>query len=64
MSYPYVSNMPNIPNPYSQAPPLQPIEEEIKKLKIEIKQLNERITALEKKDTKNYLQKEDGFYMV
>lgn len=58
--------MNNITFPY--LPPYQmPIinfEEEIKKLKYEIQKLNEKIDKLENKNKKNYLQKEDGKYMM
>lgn len=77
MTYPYMPNVPNqyptmpqnqypaMPqNQYSNMPQNQGIEEEIRKIKIEIRQLKEKIAELEKKDTKNYLQKEDGFYMM
>ena len=58
--------MNNITFPY--LPPYQMtiinFGEEIKKLKYEIRKLNERIDKLENKNKKNYLQKEDGKYMM
>ncbi len=59
--------MNNIPFPY--LPAFQPqqipsIEEEINKLKYEIKKLTERIDRLENKPYKNYLQKEEGKYIM
>lgn len=61
--------MNNMPYPYMQLPfPIpgqqQNYEEEINKLKYEVAKLKERVSELEQKKKKNYLQKEDGFYMV
>lgn len=53
--------------PYFPTPPIYPninIIEEIEKLKLEIKHLNERINRLENKKSNDYLQNDDNFYMV
>lgn len=49
--------------PFQQQPVLN-VEEEIKKIKQEVKILRERIDRLESKNHKNYLQKEEGKYMM
>lgn len=60
--------MNNMPFPYFQPPYNQPprdnLEEEIRMLKSEINKLKRRIEILENKDQKNYLQKDDGLYMM
>lgn len=59
--------MNNIPFPYMpqyQTPPMMNIEEEIKRLKYEVKTLKEKVEKLENKNYKNYLQKEEGKYMM
>lgn len=61
--------MNNMPFPYfpsSYQPPIpkENIEEEIRKLKIEIAKLKERLTTIENKDTNNYLQNDDKLYMM
>ncbi|MDD5888806.1 MAG: hypothetical protein PUC82_04900 [bacterium] len=59
--------MNNMPFPYLipyQPTPIPNIEEEIKKLKYDIKILKEKVENLEKKGNKNYLQKEEGKYMM
>ncbi len=40
------------------------LEEELKKLKIEIENLKIRLNKLENDKKKNFLQKDDGFYMI
>lgn len=40
------------------------ILEEIKKLKAEIKKLNEKIDAITTSKEKDYLKKDDSFYML
>lgn len=63
-----MNNMPfsYLPGPYPSIHDIN--QEEIKKLKLEILKLNERITMLEnkfdKKNNKNYLQKDDNLYMM
>ncbi len=59
--------MNNMPFPYM--PPYQHtqimnVEEEIRILKHEIKILKEKVQKLEGKNQKNYLQKEEGKYMM
>ena len=54
---------PYIPNPY-EIMPGQTIEIELNRLKQEIKLLKERIRALEKKESNEYLEKDDGLYMI
>ena len=59
--------MNNIPFPY--LPTFQPqeiknIKKKINKLKYEKKKLTERIDRLENKPYKNYLQKEEGKYIM
>lgn len=63
--------MNNMPFPYLAGlyPSIhETIQEEIRKLKLEITRLNERITILENKldnkNKKNYLQKDDNLYMM
>lgn len=59
-----MNNMPfSYFQPYQQ-PQMYNVEEEIRKLKYEIKILNERLDKLENNKTKNYLQKEEGKYMM
>lgn len=61
-------SMNNIPYPYMPFPNMPPqmpnYEEEIRKLKYEIESIKKRLNNLEKKDTKNYLEKEEGMYMM
>ena len=59
--FPYIPN-PNIPTPPSKNDPN--IYQEIEKLKQEINNLKKRISALKQKPQNNYLQKEDGMYML
>lgn len=59
--------MNNMPYPY--LPPYQNIqqlniEEELRRLKYEINILKEKVQKLENKNKKNYLQKEEGKYMM
>ncbi len=54
---------PPYPQTYQPQPTLN-IEEEIKKLKQDVKALQERIDRIEHKNHKNYLQKEEGKYMM
>ncbi|MBE6157801.1 MAG: hypothetical protein E7160_03310 [Firmicutes bacterium] len=55
--YPYMPNLyPNIE--------IQNIEKEIYNLKKEIKLLNQRVKELEKKEKSEYLDKDDGLYMI
>ncbi|MBR2139013.1 MAG: hypothetical protein IJ966_06970 [Bacilli bacterium] len=56
MQYPFIPR----PMPY----PTQNIEEELLKLKHELKELKERITRLEQENKPNYLQKDDSLYMM
>lgn len=56
MQYPFIPR----PLPY----PTQNIEEEILKLKYELKELKERIIRLEEGNKPNYLQKDDSLYMM
>ncbi len=61
--------MNNMPFPYFQGPyqpptPKENLEEEIRKLKLEIAKLKERIAAIENKNTNNYLQNDDKLYMM
>ncbi len=65
--------MNNYPWPYmppqapQQVPPfIKPnnLEEEIIKLKNDVRILKERVSALEKKEKNEYLKKEDGMYMI
>lgn len=63
--------MNNVPYPYmpfpnfNNMPPLPPnYDEELKRLNYEIEKLKTRLTKLEKKETKDYLQKEEGMYMM
>ena len=56
MQYPFIPR----PMPY-HTPNL---EEEILKLKHELKELKERITRLEQENKPNYLQKDDSLYMM
>lgn len=62
MPYPYIPNPYNGYNPYQQTQPFQ--SDELSKIKLEINKLKERITKLEQMEKKDYLQKEDGFYMM
>ncbi len=60
--FPYIPNF-NIPS----APPTKNesnLYEEIEKLKQEINNLKKRITKLEQPTQNDYLQKEDGMYML
>lgn len=61
--------MNNMPYHYMHLPFPMPgqqpnYEEEINKLKYEVAKLKERVSELEQQKKKNYLQKEDGFYMM
>lgn len=59
--------MNNMPFPYLppyQNQPMFNVEEEIRKLKYEVKILKEKVDKLENKTYKNYLQKEEGKYMM
>ena len=56
MQYPFIPR----PLPYHT----QNIEEEILKLKYELKELKERIIRLEEGNKPNYLQKDDSLYMM
>lgn len=59
--------MNNMPFPYLppyQNQPMFNVEEEIRKLKYDIKILKEKVDKLENKTYKNYLQKEEGKYMM
>lgn len=59
--------MNNIPFPYLppyQNQPMFNVEEEIRKLKYDVKILKEKVDKLENKTYKNYLQKEEGKYMM
>ena len=38
--------------------------EDINKLKMEIEELKQRVKALENKDKNNYLEKEEGLYIL
>lgn len=66
----YMPNPYNQINPYNQANHYNQqnqtphLEEEINYLKREVEKLNKRIYALENKDKKDYLQKDDGLYMM
>lgn len=53
--------IPFFPSPY---PIPKNIEDEIIKLKLEIVNLNERIKKLETTPKKDYMQKDDNFYMM
>lgn len=53
--------IPFFPSPY---PIPKNIEEEIIKLKLEITNLNERIKKLENTPKRDYMQKDDNFYMM
>ena len=46
------------------APPNENIITEIEKIKAQLNDLEKRIKTLEKKKENNYLQKEDGMYMI
>ena len=59
--FPYIPN-PNIPTPHQNNN--SNIYQEIEKLKQEINNLKKRISTLEQKPQNNYLQKEDGMYML
>ncbi len=59
--------MNNMPFPYLppyQNQPMFNVEEEIRKLKYDVKILKEKVDKLENKTYKNYLQKEEGKYMM
>lgn len=56
MQYPFIPR----PMPYHTTN----LEEEILKLKHELKELKERITRLEQENKPNYLQKDDSLYMM
>ena len=62
--FPYLPVPPQQPG--QQMPPPRPdnIQQEIEKLKQEINQLKKRIANLEQKPQNDYLQKEDGMYMI
>lgn len=57
-------------NPFSftYIPPIAPANEniitEIEKIKAQLNDLEKRIKILEQKKENNYLQKEDGMYMI
>ena len=58
---------PYIPNPTIPFPPQKNelnIQQEIEKLKQEINNLKKRIAKLEQTPQNDYLQKEDGMYML
>ena len=58
---------PYIPAPQMPIPPQkndQNIYQEIEKLKSEIIKLKKRVSALEQTPQNDYLQKEDGMYML
>lgn len=59
MPYPYMP----VPMPFP-APSQDNYNDELNKLKYEIAKIKERLSELEKKNNKNYLKKEDGFYMM
>ena len=46
------------------APPNENIITEIEKIKAQLNDLEKRIKILEQKKENNYLQKEDGMYMI
>ena len=46
------------------APPNENIITEIEKIKAQLNDLEKRIKKLEQKKENNYLQKEDGMYMI
>lgn len=54
---------PYMNNPYNQIPPPQ-LEQELIKIKKEIEKINRRLQVLENKEKKDYLQKDDGLYMM
>lgn len=56
--------MNNFQVPYIPLPFPNNIEYEIIKLKKEIKQLKERIKNLENENKDDYLEKDDGLYMI
>ena len=59
--------MNNMPFPYLppyQNQPMFNVEEEIRKLKYDVKILKEKVDKLENKTYKNYLQKEEGKNMM
>lgn len=57
MPYPYII-------PHFNQMPQTPNQDELTKLKYEVERLKERVNALEQKDKKNYLKKEEGLYMM
>lgn len=61
-----MNNMPfpYFPGAYQPPMPKENLEEEIRKLKIEIAKLKERLAAIESKNTNNYLQNDDKLYMM
>lgn len=60
--------MNNIPYPYMPFGMPLPVpdkyEEEINNLKYETEKLKERVNNLENKNKKNYLQKDEGLYIM
>lgn len=60
--FPYIPNfgIPPVPPPKDESN----IYQEIEKLKQEINSLKKRITKLEQPPQNDYLQKEDGMYML